>query len=216
MKKVLVFYGGWSGHTPKETSECFAKILKDNGFEVTLADNLSCLNDKELLSTFDLFVPNVTMSSIEDEQCKNICEAVANGAGIAGWHGGMCDSFRNNTDWQFMTGAQWVAHPGNSSVEYTVNIEGESEFTHGLTDFTVADEQYYMHVDPAVNVYATTTFPVADGNHASNGIVKMPVLYTKMWGKGRVFYCSVGHSYRLLEIPQLKTMMTRGFVWAAR
>ncbi len=216
MKKALVFYGGWNGHTPKESAEGFAEILKENSFEVTLCEGLECLDDKEALKQYDLFVPNVTMSKIEGERCKNICEAVANGAGIAGWHGGMCDSFRESTEWQFMTGAQWVAHPGNSGATYTVNLKPGNEFTEGLTDFTVTDEQYYMHVDPAVKVYATTQFPVIDGNHASNGKVDMPVIFTKMWGKGKVFYSSIGHTFHSLEIPQVKTMMTRGFIWAAR
>ncbi len=216
MKKALIFYGGWDGHTPKESAECFEQILKENGFEVTMCEGMECLDDKEALKQYDLFIPNITMSTIEGERCKNICEAVANGAGIAGWHGGMCDSFRESTDWQFMTGAQWVAHPGNSGATYEVKLLPGNEFTEGLDNFTVTDEQYYMHVDPAVKVYATTEFPVCDGNHVSNGKVDMPVLFTKTWGKGKVFYCSLGHTYRSLDIPQVKTMMTRGFIWAAR
>ncbi len=216
MKKALVFYGGWEGHTPKETSEAFCEILKENGFEVTLTDDLSCLDDDEALKAYDLFVPNITMSHIDGQRVMNICNAVADGAGIAGWHGGMCDTFRENTDWQFMTGAQWVAHPGNSEVTYTVNLKSGNPFTEGLCDFSVTEEQYYMHIDPAVQVYATSRFPNADGNHTSNGEVDMPALFTKMWGKGRVFYFSLGHTFRSLEVPEIKTIMTRGFNWASR
>ena len=128
----------------------------------------------------------------------------------------MCDAFRMDTEWQFMTGSQWVAHPGNDGTPYMVNLIPGNEFTEGLQDFKVESEQYYIHVDPCVKVYATTTFPVADGPHVTNGEVKVPVVYTKMWGKGRVFYNSLGHTYKVFDIPEARELMTRGLLWAAR
>ena len=216
MKKALIFYGGWQGHTPAETSALFKEILKKNNFEVTMSDSLNALDDYDSIKKYDLFVPMWTMGEISNEQCNNICKAVSEGAGIAGCHGGMCDSFRQSTLWQFMTGAQWVAHPGNDGVTYTVNLEKNNIFTEGLEDFSITSEQYYLHLDPAVKVYATTAFPVADGDHVPNGEVRMPVIYTKKWGKGNVFYFSVGHTYKSFEIKEAKTIMERGLVWAAR
>lgn len=216
MKKAIIFQGGYEGHTPKETSEVFAKILKDEGFSVTVVDSLDIFDDYENIKDFDLFVPCWTMGEISGAQCNNILKAVENGAGMAGCHGGMCDSFRENTNWQFLTGAQWVAHPGNDKITYTVNITEKNELTEGISDFSVTSEQYYIHVDPAVKVYATTTFPIADGPHSSNGEVKMPVVFTKMWGKGRVYYNSLGHTYQTFDIPEAKELMRRGFLWATR
>jgi type 1 glutamine amidotransferase len=129
----------------------------------------------------------------------------------------MCDAFRNSTDWQFMTGGQWVAHPGNDGTEYTVHIcHGSSPITEGLSDFTIVSEQYYLHVDPAIEVLATTRFPVADGPHVSNKPVDMPVAWTKYWGRGRVFYCSLGHRDNVFEkYPEASLLMERGMLWAA-
>ena len=45
---------------------------------------------------------------------------------------------------------------------------------------------------------ATTRFPVADGPHAPNGPVEMPVLWTKLYGKGRVFYDALGHTAKVV------------------
>jgi len=68
--------------------------------------------------------------------------------GMAGWHGGMCDAFRNNTTYQWMTGGQWVAHPGGC-VTYEVNIINRDDpITRGVPDFKITSEQYYLHVDP--------------------------------------------------------------------
>jgi len=175
------------------------------------------LNSYEDIVKYDLFVPVWTMGTISGEQCNNICRAVEEGAGIAGCHGGMCDSFRDSTQWQFMTGSQWVAHPGNDQAVYTVNMLPGNPFTEGLEDFTLQSEQYYIHVDPAVKVHATTKFPVCEGPHSSNGKVDVPVVYTKFWGAGKVFYNSLGHTYEVFrDIPAAKEMMRRGFLWASR
>jgi len=216
MKKALIFYGGWDGHTPTQTANIYKEILEENGFEVTMSDTLEILNDYDNIADFDLFAPMWTMGVLTAIQQKNICLAVENGAGIAGCHGGMCDSFRDSTNWQFMTGAQWVAHPGNSTATYTVNMKKDNPFTGDLEDFTYTGEQYYMHVDPAVKVYATTDFPTAQGPHTSNGKVTMPVVFTKYWSKGKVFYISMGHTYEDFSIPQVKTIMTRGMLWATK
>lgn len=216
MKKALIFYGGWEGHTPKETAHVFKEILEQEGFEVTLSDTLDCLNDYDAIKDYDLFVPQWTMGTISNQQCSNICRAVAEGAGIAGCHGGMCDSFRENVEWQFMTGAQWVAHPGGDQITYEVNMKRGNSFTEGLEDFKVKSEQYYVHVDPAAMVYATTTFPIYGGPYETNGKVDVPVVITKTWGKGKVFYNSLGHTYEIFNIYQAKELMRRGFLWAAR
>ncbi len=164
----------------------------------------------------DLIVPVWTMGKITPEQAGPVFKAVEAGVGIAGCHGGMCDSFRENTEWQFMTGGQWVAHPGNDGVKYTVKIGPvSSPLTQGITDFQVQSEQYYMHVDPAVKVLAYTEFPTAPGPHVGNGPVKMPVIWTKVYGKGRVFYNSLGHQAAIVQAEPCLTLMRRGFHWAA-
>ena len=216
MKKALIVYGGWPGHDPEGLKEVFTDILSKENFDVTSSDSLDAfLGD---LGGWDLIVPVWTMGSLTSEQEKNVCSAVANGTGLAGCHGGMCDAFRNNVLWQFMTGSQWVAHPGNGGVTYRVRMKraSSSPLIDGIGDFDVTSEQYYLHVDPAVEVLAVTDFALANGEHFSNGIITMPVAYTKMWGKGRVYYNSLGHNRKIFDIPEAREMMRRGFLFAAR
>jgi len=215
-RKALIVQGGWQGHQPKEVSELFRGILEEEGFDVEVSDTLESFADRDRLLSLDLVVPVWTMGEITKEQAQHVSEAVQSGVGLAGCHGGMCDAFRNNVTWQFMTGGQWVAHPGNDGVEYAVNVKNSSSpLTEGIEDFTVKSEQYYMHIDPAVEVLATTRFPVADGPHSLNKAVDMPVVWTKRWGVGRVYYCSLGHQADIVELPPVKELMRRGFVWAA-
>ncbi|WP_282939901.1 ThuA domain-containing protein [Paenibacillus sp. RC67] len=216
MKKALIVQGGWKGHEPEEVSDIFRSVLEENGFEVEVSDTLDAFSDADKLLSLDLIVPVWTMGEITKDQVKNVSEAVQKGVGLAGCHGGMCDSFRTNVDWQFMTGGQWVAHPGNDGVEYVVNVKhSSSPLVEGIADFAVKSEQYYLHVDPAVEVLATTRFPVVEGPHSLNKAVDMPVVWTKRWGVGRVYYCSLGHHADIVDMPPVKELMRRGFVWAA-
>jgi type 1 glutamine amidotransferase len=216
-KKALIVWGGWDGHQPKQVAEIFRRTLAAEGFEVEVFDTLDAFKDESKLMALSLIVPVWTMGKITAEQANPVLNAVKSGVGIAGCHGGMCDSFREHTEWQFMTGGQWVAHPGNDGVKYSVKIgPTPSPITEGIKDFPVASEQYYMHVDPAVKVLAYTPFPTADGPHVGNGTVNMPVVWTKLYGKGRVFYNSLGHVANIVESEPCLTLMRRGFQWAAK
>ena len=216
--KALITRGGWEGHQPVETSEVFRDILVQDGFDVEIVETLDCFLDVEALKTYDLVVPIWTMTTITKEQTDGILAAVESGVGLAGNHGGMCDAFRQDVRWQFMTGGQWVAHPGNQGVTYEINIKksAASPLIYGIQDFKITSEQYYVHVDPVNNVLATTRFPVYGGPHAANGCVDVPVVWTKYWGKGRVFYNSLGHHADAFEIPEARELMRRGFLWSAR
>ena len=217
MKKALIFWGGWMGHQPDLVAARFAAMLEEEGFEVRVEDNQECLNDLEYLKSLDLIVPCWTMGTIEKQASKNISAAVASGVGLAGCHGGMCDSFRNDTEWQFMTGGQWVSHPGGDGIEYKVHIHrGSSPIVDGIEDFMVVSEHYYLHIAPSIEVLASTRFPVVNYRHASNKPVDMPVAWTKYWGDGRVFYCSLGHHDDVFDkSPESAVLMKRGLLWAA-
>lgn len=217
MKKALIFKGGWDGHEPDLVSLRFARLLEKHDFKVDIFVGTACLADEEKLLEYDLIVSCLTMGELPVECERAISSAISKGVGLAGCHGGMCDSFRYSTEWQFITGGQWVAHPGGNGIEYTVNIcHGSSPITEGLEDFAVCSEHYYLHVDPAIEVLATTRFPLIDYHHATNKPVDMPVAWTKYWGLGRVFYCSLGHHDDVFEnSPNAQILMERGMLWAA-
>ncbi len=219
MRKALIVQGGWDGHEPVQVADIFARVLREEGFEVRVADTLDALLDLPYLLSLDLLVPEWTMGTITGEQSHNASQAVASGVGLAGCHGGMCDSFRLDTNWQFMTGGQWVAHPGNDGTPYRVCIRSVSNpIMEGIPDFDVRSEQYYVHVDPAAEVLATTRFPnplAPPGYHMTNPAADVPVVWTKMWGHGRVFYSSLGHHADVFDAFEPLEIMRRGFLWAA-
>jgi len=250
-RKALVVYGGWDGHEPEKVAYVFKKILEDSDFDVELSDTLEVYGDREKLESLNLIVPHWTMGELTVEQLDSVLGAVAGGVGIAGCHAGLCDGFRSSPDWQFMAGGQLVAHVGaagieGNGIEFEVKIKDKSNpIMSGIDDFKVYDEQYYVQVDPAVKVLATTMVPPIEGTfksegkaemnpdfgfgnwnfteaaalngpHANNGPVEIPVVWTKYWGNGRVFYNSLGHDEkRTLSEPSL-TITKRGFLWATK
>ena len=213
-KTVLFVYGGWAGHEPKGCREVFVPWLKEEGANVIESDKLSIYKDKSVMSGVDLVVQVWTMGTLQPDEEAGLLEAVRNGAGIAGWHGGLGDSFRNSTEYQFMIGGQWVAHPGNI-IDYDVDIKDKKDpITKGLKRFHMKSEQYYMHMDPAVKVLATTTIK-GKGAPWIEGVV-MPAVWKKVYGNGRVFYSSLGHVAADFQVPEAFEIMKRGIRWAVR
>ncbi len=214
-KKAIMVWGGWEGHEPKQCADIFAPILEAEGFAVTISDTLDAYKDHDLMAEQDLVVPTWTMGQIEGEQEQGLLAAVDRGTGIAGWHGGMADSFRNNTTYQFMVGGQFVAHP-DGIIDYTVNIAAPDDpIVAGLDDFQMHSEQYYMHTDPGNQVLATTTLEGRQSAPWVNGTV-MPVVWKRAWGAGRVFYSSLGHVARDFDVPEAREIQRRGMLWASR
>lgn len=211
-KNVLFVWGGWMGHEPDKCRDIFVPWMESEGANVTVSDTLDAYVEIDLQKEIDLIVQVWTMGKIEASQEKALLEAVKSGVGLAGWHGGLGDSFRNNTEYQFMVGGQWVAHPGGV-IDYRVNIaDHDDPVTKGLSDFDMHSEQYYMHVDPNVKVLATTTF---NDEHAFwiDGTV-IPVVWKKVYGKGRVFYSSMGHVAADFDVPEALEIQKRGIRWA--
>jgi len=212
-RKVLFVYGGWDGHEPKKCRDIFVPYMRNLGWDVTVSDTLDAYLDEELMNSLDLVVQIWTMGTIKKEQEKALLKAVKSGVGLAGWHGGLCDSFRQNVEYQFMTGGQWVAHPGGV-VDYDVKIVNHKDpITAGLDDFHMKSEQYYMHVDPNVKVLATTTYTDEHAYWIEGAV--MPVVWKKYYGEGRVFYTSLGHVAADFDVPEALSIMQRGLKWSA-
>jgi uncharacterized protein len=154
MREAMIVWGGWSGHEPEQCAGIVAGMLREEGFQVHLENSTDAFADPAIVR-MSLIVPIFTMSKIEKEEVTNLAAAVRGGAGLAGFHGGMCDAFREAVEYQFMCGGQWVAHPGNI-IDYRVNIaRPDDPIMEGIGDFDYRSEQYYMHVDPSNEVLAT-------------------------------------------------------------
>lgn len=213
MPEALIVWGGWSGHEPEQCARIIEDMLEGDGFKVYVETTTEAFADPSI-SELSLIVPIITMAKIEKNEVQNLTKAIAGGVGLAGYHGGMCDAFRESVEYQFMCGGQWVAHPGDV-IDYRVDIvKPDDPICRDIRSFDYRSEQYYMHVDPTNEVLATTTF---SGEYLPwiEGVV-MPVAWKRRYGKGRVFYSSLGHVAKEFEVPEMRTILHRGMLWAAR
>lgn len=228
-RQALVVRGGWDGHMPVETTALFIPFLEANGFEVRVENGTTIYTDADYLDTVDLIVQVNTMSTIEREEFAGLQRAILNGTGMAGWHGGIADSYRDNADYLHMIGGQFAHHAGKDPAErigeqsdnyipYTVHITElgkKHPVTAGIHDFDLVTEQYWVLSDEYNDVLATTTQDVRPWD-AWNRPVTAPAIWTRQWGEGRIFVSAPGHRIEVVEDPNVRTIIERGLLWAAR
>ncbi|MDF2048103.1 ThuA domain-containing protein [Microbacterium sp. Kw_RZR3] len=228
-RRALVVRGGWDGHHPVEATELFLPFLRDNGFDVRVSESNEVYADADEMAATDLVLQCVTMSEISREALAGLRTAVANGAGLAGWHGGIADSYRASSDYLQLVGGQFATHPGRHPDErpgteednylpYRVEITDlgrRHEITAGLSDFDLDTEQYWVLTDDLNDVLATTTHPVQPYHPWHRPIVS-PAVWTREWGAGRVFVATPGHTPDILREPSARTIIERGLLWASR
>jgi type 1 glutamine amidotransferase len=216
-RQALVVRGGWEGHSPVEATERFIPFLEEHGYAVEVLDGPEVYADGEKLAATDLVVQCYTQGVATDEQVLGLSAAVAAGTGLAGWHGGVCDSFRGSPDYLHLTGGQWAAHPGGF-VEHEVAVVRERrghQIVAGLDRWELNTEQYWVLTDELNDVLATTTFGVTDETPWREELT-CPAVWTRQWGKGRVFVSTIGHKLEDLDHPDVRTLTERGLLWASR
>ncbi len=228
-KQALVVRGGWDGHMPVETTDLFIPFLEANGFTVRIEESPAVYADEAFMATVDLVLQINTMNTIEPEELAGLQRAVLNGTGLAGWHGGIADAYRDSADYLHMIGGQFAHHAGKDPAErtgeqsdnyipYTVHITeyGKTHpITEGIQDFDLVSEQYWVLSDEYNDVLATTTQEVRPWD-AWNRPVTAPAIWTRQWGRGRVFVSAPGHRLEIVESRPVRTIIERGLLWAAR
>ncbi|WP_421732837.1 ThuA domain-containing protein [Cellulomonas sp.] len=214
-RRALVVRGGWDGHAPEEAAELFVPFLREHDFDVVVEGSLEAYADPDLMAATDLVVQCWTMGDILADELRGLRTAVAAGTGLAGWHGGIVDSFRVATDYLQLVGAQFAAHPGGALVEHTISVTGDHPIVEGVHDFTLRSEQYWLLTDPLNEVLATTTITPGPDDPWHRPVTS-PAVWTRRWGAGRVFVCAPGHLLADLEVPAVRTIIERGLLWASR
>ncbi|POH57178.1 ThuA domain-containing protein [Arthrobacter glacialis] len=228
-KNALVVRGGWDGHQPVEATELFIPYLRANGFEVRVEESPAIYADADYMAGVDLIVQCNTMTTIEPEEFEGLRDAVEAGTGLAGWHGGIADSYRNNSDYLHLIGGQFACHPGKHAdervgeqsdnyVPYTVTMTPEAAghpITEGIGDFELVTEQYWVLADSYIDVLATTTQKVREWDPWHREVTS-PAIWTRRWGNGKIFVATPGHHVDILENPNVKTIIERGMLWASR
>lgn len=217
MSKALIIYGGWIGHDPLNTALYMKQLLKQEKYQVVLSDSLLVLDDLEYLKEYDLIIMHWTRGILDKDKYENIQQVVSEGVGLAGIHGGLISAFQNNKKWLWLTGGCFVSHPGGINQEYVVNITDKKHpVSSQISDFKVKTEQYYVIVDQAIQVLATSDFESSNQQSSKNQLIKIPIAWIRNWGKGKVFYQSIGHDLTTLKIESVSKLTIEGFKFVTR
>ncbi len=226
---ATVVRGGWSGHQPVETTDFMSERLTSLGFDVRIHDDTAVYADADAMAGTDLIVQSVTMGEISDEEVAGLRRAVAAGTGLAGWHGGIVDAFRSSVDYLQLVGGQFAAHPDpvpplhdgerTPGIVHHRIVRTEAGGRHpilaGIDTFDVVTEQYWVLADSYNDVLATTEQASRPGDPWRRPVVS-PAVWTRLWGEGRVFVCTLGHDLDVLAAEPVRTIVERGMRWAAR
>ena len=218
MTRALYLFGGWPGHEPYAMAQWARPIFDELAFQVDETNDIFALDQD--LTGYDIIILGwnnaVTTETLTAAQEKRLWDAVLAGTGVAGWHGPAA-AFRSSLSYHWMIGGSFVGHPGGEGFPhpYTVDVvDPTHEVMRGVASFPVASEQYYVMTDPDIHVLAETTF---DGAHYPwlNGKT-CPAAWVRHWGKGRVFYHSIGHDVGNMADENVRRLTRQGLEWAAR
>ncbi|MCI0581855.1 MAG: ThuA domain-containing protein [Chloroflexi bacterium] len=192
--------------------------LRSNGFAVEVYDSLDIYADAIQMSTVDLIVQCWTQGAISQAQLDGLDAAVRGGTGLAGWHGGIVDAFRDSPDYLQLTGGQFTSHPGGV-VDYVVDVvdaRRDHQIVAGFNRVALLTEQYWVLTDVGLSDVLATTTIRRRPDDPWHEPVTVPAIWTRPWGRGRVFVCTVGHALEDLAVPEIRTIIERGLVWASR
>ena len=229
-KHALIVRGGWDGHQPVETTDSFLPFLGEHGYDVRIEDETTVYTDSEYMAGVDVVVQTNTMNTIAGDELRGLIAAVQNGAGLAGWHGGIADSYRNSSDYLQLIGGQFATHPAKAApdelvgdatdnfVRHTIDIvpeQADHPIVAGISDFELTTEQYWVLSDEYNDVLATTTLAARDFDPWHRPVT-CPAVWTRQWGQGRIFVSTPGHELAVVDDPNVRTIIERGILWASR
>jgi type 1 glutamine amidotransferase len=214
-RRALIVRGGLEGYSPVQTTDLFLPFLDRHGFDVVIEDCLEVYEDEKFLAETDLVVQCWPGGEITPKESAGLRAAVRSGMGLAGWGAGLVDAFREDFDYQLLVGGRFQLDPSESG-RRRVRLAAEHSdhpVISGLSDFEARSERYWPLSDPLIDVLATVTF---DGDENRPGVASVPAVWTRTWGRGRVFASVFGHAPDDFDTPQVRALTERGLLWASR
>ena len=208
--KVLLLVGGAQYHDQPEHREALSSMLGPK-FDLTMAGYPDRVLTPENLSQYDVIADYTSWWEPSRAQYLALLKAVIGGKGFACLHPAT-GTFMNSSGYHDMVGASFIYHDPNKvfAVQFGEKKHfGTGEMTlekhpivEGIEDFEVQDELFVVQGDMTKwHILAR-----AEGH---------PVVWTKKYGKGRVYCNALGHDYRALNNPGIQALYIQGIEWAA-
>jgi type 1 glutamine amidotransferase len=210
-RKMLVFWrceGFFHGSIPVANKALEIMGKKTGAFEVTTVTDDYAVFTKESLKQYDIICLNNTTNLKFDpkttpERCEALMDFVKSGKGLVGIHAA-ADNFYPWPEALEMMGNKFTGHPWGGGGTWAIKLD---EPDHPLTApfqgkrFKIRDEIYrtdppiYSRDNQRVLMSLDLSDPTTGGvNDLKPNDQDTGITWIKSWGKGRVFYCGLGHN----------------------
>lgn len=205
-KKILLYQGG--RYSSKDVSfKHFKNILTD--YIIDTFEDVQIFNSDKFFE----YIAAIFYSQggeLTNKQEMNILEFIKAGRGFIGLHGASA-SFKSHSKYFEMLGGRFIEHKRVKSFK-VINIEKQHPITRGLEDFTVRDEPYRHEFSMSKDI---RILAIGDYQDVDNPNLE-PIMWTKSYGEGRVFYCSLGHRTNSLKSPIFQKIIQRAVKWVIK
>jgi type 1 glutamine amidotransferase len=162
-------------------------------------------------SDYDVLLFYTSKYQLNELQERALEKFVEDGGGLVGLHGASF-SFTNSKVWFQLLGAQFTTHIKGTHPLNIVIADSKHPIMAGVEPFTIIDEEYrhkFADVDRKVLARFRERPPESDQK------ANMDMIWTREVGKGRVFYCSLGHDKDAWTNPSWQKLVVQGILWAA-
>ena len=202
-KKILIYQGG-RYYNEEKTYNHFKNILTD--YIVDCSINLDLLDGEDFFNydTTIFLSQEGTLTKIQEEILLNF---ISSGKGFIGLHGASA-SFKNNSNYFKMLGGRFINHGSVSKIHIRI-LDKEHEITQNLDNFDFRDEPYRHDFSMGKNIHilAEAEYNAPDDPNPE------PIMWIKKYGKGRVFFCALGHRTIALKDPVFQKIIERAVKW---
>lgn len=200
---------------------------KTGAFSVVITDDLNMLK-ADTLNQFDaVCFNNTTQLKLSPENtpelCKSLMAFVKGGKGLVGIHAAT-DNFNEWPEAQEMMGGKFTGHPWGGGGTWAMKIDQPD---HPLMapfegqGFKIKDEIYrtdpplYSRSKQLVLMSLDMSDPTTkNAKGVREGDEDTGISWIKTWGKGRMFYCSLGHDHAVTWTPPVLEHFLRGIQFA--
>jgi type 1 glutamine amidotransferase/HEAT repeat protein len=184
---------------------------KTGAYEVVFSNRMEMLAP-QMLNQYDaVCLNNTTKLDFSDERLRDgLMNFVRGGKGIIGIHAAS-DNFYDWPEGAEMIGAQFSGHPWTSGGTWAIKIDDPQ---HPLTaafggkGFKIKDELYRTRPPLYSRSKQRVLLSLDMSDEATRNVkgfepndVDTGISWVKSWGKGRVFYCSLGHNHPVVWNP---------------
>ncbi len=216
-ERALVLWGGYPGHQPEEAVERFVPFLKNGGFDVVVANDLAAYADARLMSGLSLILQNWTKGDLTPDQFQGLSDAVRSGAGLVGWHGGLCDAFRHMPEYQFMTGGSGSLTRAEARLATPSILRQAPPRIRSWPDWAHSTSFPSSTTWQSTRRSRYSRQPRSAGGAEAPWINEavIPAVWRRRWDHGRVFYMSWGHQASDFDVEPARVIAERGLLWAA-